>query len=106
MSSQEQLDNLTQQGFVLHQQGRLNEAEVIYLEVLKIKEDHFASLSLLGTLFTQSRRYQQALEYLHKALKINHDDLGSLINCGVANQELGYLDSALFNYDRAIAIDS
>ncbi len=103
--TQSQLDDLTQKGFALHQEGKLNAAETIYLEVLNKQDDHFACLYLLGGLLVQSRRYQQALEYLYKALKIRPDDLGSLINCGVANQELGYLDNALFNYDRAIAID-
>jgi Flp pilus assembly protein TadD len=44
----------------LHRQGRLRDAEKIYMRVLKAAPDHFDALNLLGTIKAQLGRIGEA----------------------------------------------
>ena len=100
-----QVASLTQKASVLHQQGNLAEAQVIYEQILKIQPNHFDALQLLGVLFAQIKKYSQAVEFLSKAIEINPNHAGAYNNRGIALKELKYFDDALASYDQAIAIN-
>ncbi len=48
-----------------HRDGDFKTAEILYLEVLKKKPEHFNGLMLLGILYIQLNQFQQALQKLN-----------------------------------------
>jgi tetratricopeptide (TPR) repeat protein len=48
------------QALACHQQGRLNEAQRLYTEILKVAPDNFDALHLLGVLLAQLGRLHEA----------------------------------------------
>ena len=95
---------LIQQALALHQQGKFNEAQVIYRRVLVIQPDYFDALQLMGALFLQTKQFIKAVEFLTKALRVNPHYAEAYSNLGVALMELNRLDEALINYEKAIRI--
>ncbi|NJD25847.1 MAG: tetratricopeptide repeat protein [Betaproteobacteria bacterium] len=94
------------EALVLHQQGRLDEADAIYQEVLQRDPDNFDAIQLRGTLAAQKGDYACALEYFQRVLAIKPDFAEVHCNRGNALKELKRFDEALASYDRAIAIKS
>ena len=72
-SLNEQLQAALQQGLALHQAGRLNEAQGIYMRILQANPAHFDSLHLLGVLFTQTGRDRKSTR-----LNSSHTDISRM----------------------------
>ena len=96
--------DLLQQGLALHNAGQLEQARVIYEEILKLNPKHFDALQLSGTIAAQTKQWDKALELLTDALKINTTNASVYNNRGVVLKELKRLDEALTSYDRAIEL--
>ena len=88
----------------LHQQGRLDQARAIYIEILQSQPQHFDALQLLATIAAQQKHSAAALEFFDQALKINPNHASSLNNRGNALRDLKRFDDALQSYDRALRI--
>ena len=58
----------------MHRGGWLDEAERIYAEILKVSSGHVEALSLLGVLYRQYGRPEDALRLIDKALAAAPDD--------------------------------
>ena len=54
-----------------HQQGNLQQAELIYHEVLQNEPDNPTALHSLGTIAYLAGKYEQAAELLNKAIEKN-----------------------------------
>ena len=93
-----------QSALALHQQGRLDQAEAIYREILRQEPRHFDALQLLATIAAQRGNFSAAVPLFDQALAIDPDHGGLLVNRGVALQELGRLEEALASYERALAL--
>lgn len=52
-----------------HQRGRLDRAEMLYRQILRVAPDHADTLYLLGTLYHQQGHHRQAVEHLQPALR-------------------------------------
>jgi len=100
-----QVASLVKKGMSLHQQGNLEEAQVIYEQILNSEPDHFDALQLLGVLFAQIKKYSQSVKLLSNALKINPNHPGTYSNRGISLKELRFFDEALSSFDQAIAIN-
>ncbi|MDI1277300.1 tetratricopeptide repeat protein [Methylobacter sp.] len=90
--------------FTLHQQGQIDQAEVIYQEILETQPQHFDALQLMATIAAHRKNSVVAVELFDKALKINPNHAGSLNNRGTALLDLKRLDEALDSYDCALKI--
>ena len=89
---------------MLHEQGQLDDAERLYIQVLAIKHDHFDALHLLGVLMHQRGRHEKALDLIAKALAINPRSADANANQARVFAALGQHEAALTSYDRARAL--
>ncbi|MET0945402.1 MAG: tetratricopeptide repeat protein [Flavobacterium sp.] len=65
------VDYLSDKGYVLIIQGKYNEALKLYLEIEKIKPNRYSTASNLGTLYELMGENQKAYDWIKKAIKIN-----------------------------------
>ncbi len=98
-------DAWLKEGFALHQQGKLAEAESIYTQVLRQLPTSFDALHFLGVLTLQTGRALRGVELIGKAIAINANFAPAHINLGNGFQALQRLEEALASYDRAIALE-
>src|SRR5215471_21475111 len=73
------------QGMALHRQGKLADAERCYSEVLQWQPNHFDALHLLGVIAHQTRRTEQGVELIKRAIALDpkvavaHSNLGAAL---------------------------
>jgi len=89
---------------VLHRQGRLAEAEKVYMRVLKALPDHFDALHLLGMIRLQNGKAGEAYRLIAAALKINPRSADALSNLGLVLHALKRDTDALASFDKALAL--
>ena len=87
-----------------HQAGRLDDAEQFYRRALALEPTHLQGLRLLARLFTETRRFDQALPLLEKALRVAPADAETHYRFGHALEGLGRNAAALAAYRRARAL--
>ena len=88
----------------LHQSGKVNEAQIIYLELLKDDpSDHLINF-LTGTSYLQLKNYEKAITYLDKSININQEFPHSYNSKGVVFSEMKKYEEAIKNYDKAILL--
>ncbi len=93
-----------QAAVVMHQQGRLEQAESLYQEILQSQPQHFDALQLLATIAVQRKNAAAAVELFEQALKIKPDSAEALNNRGAALRNLNRYEEALASYDHALKI--
>jgi predicted TPR repeat methyltransferase len=91
-------------GLARHQKGKLADAERIYGEVLHQQPNHFGALHLLGVIALQTRRTEQGVELIRKAIGLNAKVATAHSNLGNALKDLKRPEEALASYDKAIAL--
>ena len=93
-----------EKAFMLHQQGRLDEAERAYLELLQGNPRDARALHLLGLLSAQTGQAARAVNLIRRALR--HDPGRFLAHRDLGNVLLGSGDfaEAVASYDRALAL--
>jgi tetratricopeptide (TPR) repeat protein len=92
------------QGVALHQQGRFAEAELLYRDVLQQDPKSFEAMHLLGVIALQTRKPQQAVELIGKAIALNPAVPTAHCNLGSALTGLQRHAEALASFDKAIAL--
>ncbi|TDP03831.1 tetratricopeptide repeat protein [Flavobacterium sp. 245] len=65
------IDYLSDKGYVLIIQGKYKEALALYLNIEKIKPNRYSTASNLGTLYELMGENEKAYEWIKKAIKIN-----------------------------------
>ncbi len=99
-----QADQLFAQGLALHQQGKLAQAQTIYVEVLKVQPKHFDGLHLSGVIALQTNKNTLALDLIGQAIKLNPKIASAYSSRGNALQELKLFEAAVESHDKAIAL--
>ncbi len=92
------------QGFQLHRQGRLAEAEKLYTAVLSSHPSQFDALHLLGLLRHQQNRPAEAVQLLKRALDANPRSVAALADYGLVLQQLGRVEEAVDCLRKAVAL--
>lgn len=87
----------------LHQQGRLDQAEAFYQEILRSQPRHFDATQLLAMIATQRKDSARAVDLFDSVLRINPDHAESHNNRGIALLDLKRPEDALVSYERALA---
>ena len=80
----------------------LRRAESIYRQVLDIDDRHVAANNLLGLLCLQSRRPDDAVNYISVALTEKPDDAQAHSNLGLALKDLGRYEEAASHFQQAL----
>jgi hypothetical protein len=101
---QAQLSALFNQGLVLHQQGQLTQAKLIYEQVLAKQPQHLDALFLSGVIAARSKNPTLAVELISEAIAIKPDHAEAHSILGIALKDLERETEAIASYDRAIAI--
>jgi protein O-GlcNAc transferase len=86
-----------------HQAGRLNDAEQLYRQVLKLDARHVDALHLLGVLSHQVGRNDAAVELIGQAIASDGRVAAFHNNLGNALRAQGQLVQAAASYQRALA---
>jgi tetratricopeptide (TPR) repeat protein len=99
------INNALQLAFQYHQQGNLQQAELIYKNILKSSPHNYHVLNCLGNVLQEQHRYDDAIEFYQKAIMLNPNDFRTYYNLADAFFEKGELEKAIFNYKEALKIN-
>lgn len=88
-----------------HQAGQLQQAEVLYRQVLSAQPDNPDALHLLGVIAFQVGRHGAAIELIGRAIAGNGKNSDYHQNLGNALQVSGRFDEAIAAYRRALDIN-
>ena len=82
-------DDLFQKATLAHSKNNLDEAEHLYVKILKNNSDNHQIHFLLGTLFLQKKIAKKALSHLKKVESHDKNNPHLLMNLGLAYKEIG-----------------
>ncbi|MDP3355017.1 MAG: tetratricopeptide repeat protein [Polaromonas sp.] len=88
----------------LHQQGQLDQAGLLYQQILQAQPQHFDALQLSATIAMQQKKSTAAVALFDQALKIQPRHAAALNNRGNALRDLGRGAEALESYEKALKI--
>ena len=99
------VQNIIETAFELHKQGKLDEAQKLYLQILNKNPNDLNALNLLGMLKTQKKDFESAIYYLEKACKLTEDYFDIFFNLALAYKNNGQIEKAIQNYEKALSIE-
>ena len=79
----------------LHKKGQINDAEKIYLDLLKLYPNNSSLTQLLGTLYLQKKNYDLSEKYLLSSLDITPDNPISLNNLGLLKKQTHKIEKSI-----------
>jgi predicted O-linked N-acetylglucosamine transferase (SPINDLY family) len=94
-----------EQALDLHRQGRLDDAERVYLSILAQLPRHFDTVHMLGVLHHQRGEHDAARELLRRAINIDAHVADAHSNLGFVLQALKRQDEALASFDLALRLN-
>ena len=83
------------QAIIFHQEGKFEEAERLYREILKTQPEHLDANNNLGIVLASRGKLKQAKEYYKKAIVLNPDFVFAYNNLGNVLKGLGELKRVL-----------
>jgi tetratricopeptide (TPR) repeat protein len=98
------LQQLRDQAFLHHQQGKLVEAESLYREILAQSPDDAHAFYLLGLVDLQRGRNETAVAHMQQAIRLKPDFAEGHNNLGHALRTMGRMDEALASIRQAIRL--
>ena len=98
------MQDVYNQALVLHQRGKLVEAEQLYRQVLAVDARMLAARQMLGVLQVQQGRLDEAFATTQSALALNPRHAGVLVNAGNILNLMGRFAESLDHYDRALVL--
>ncbi len=89
--------------FELHQQGKLTNARDLYNEILNEDPENHEILDLLGVLYMQAEKYDEAQKYIKKAIEI-HPEIYYLENLAKLYFQTKNFENAIEIYELLVKI--
>lgn len=105
-SSQSSTVEQLQQALAHHQAGRLQQAEMLYRDILAREPGHPDALHLLGAIAHQLGQHEQAVSLIELAIRAQPRAPAYYNNLGEALTALTRLDEAIAAYARALSLAS
>jgi predicted O-linked N-acetylglucosamine transferase (SPINDLY family) len=94
----------SRQAVALHQQGRLQEAEQLYLEIIRKNPTIVGPRYMLGVLRLQQGNAPEAVELMAPSARVNPDDVATQMNFAMALRAAGRMSEALTHFQRAATL--
>jgi len=88
----------------LHISGKIDDAQAIYLKLLKKNSGGSGLLFLIGSTYVQLRNFQKAKIYLNSSIKLNNNFAESYNSRGIIFAEEKNYKNAIEDYDKAISL--
>jgi tetratricopeptide (TPR) repeat protein len=88
-----------------HQEGKIDIAQELYNQVLKINPNHEAALNNLGAVFKKLGQIQKAKDCIEKAIEVNSNYLDAHYNLGTIFVKLKDYQKAKDCFEKAIKIN-
>jgi tetratricopeptide (TPR) repeat protein len=88
-----------------YKEGRLEEAERLYGEVLRANPDNVDALRMMGTIALSASRFDEAERYLRRAISEAPDFVGAIIDRGRALKEQSRFEAAIGCFRNAIEME-
>ena len=104
-ANEEMLGSIIGQANQLHRSGELRKAETLYRQVLHFDKDHVVANNLLGLMCIQTRRFDEAVKHIERALKVAPDDAQAQANLGVALKEVGRPEDAAKHLEESLRLE-
>jgi len=101
MKSEELLFNEAKK---LHINGKIKDAQVIYLQLLKTNSKNSNLLFLLGTTYLQLKDFSKGKEFLNTSINLNNSFPESYNSRGIIFAEEGDYLNAIKDYDKALSL--
>jgi protein O-GlcNAc transferase len=98
------IEEIWQNAIAHHRSGRLEVAQLLYLQVLSQQPGCIAALQNLGAIACQSQQFAIAITYYKKALEIDPSHIDTHTNLGQAFQSIGNLAEAIRHYEKILAL--
>ena len=98
------MDNKLKEALELHKNGKINEAEKLYFEILEKEPENADVLHLLGIISAQKEKFSEALIFLKKAVKINPKSQSFQNSLGNIYSKTGDYKKAVSHYKKALKI--
>ena len=94
------------QGVELHKQGRLADAERLYMSVLAARPDNIDAVQYLSLIRYDKGQYAEALQLTAKAMQMRAPSPQILVHHGLVLNALNRPEEALESFDRALKMKS
>ncbi len=88
-----------------YKEGRLEEAEQLFGEVLRANPDNVDALRMMGTIALSASRFDEAERYLRRAISEAPDFVGAIIDRGRALKEQSRFEAAIGCFRNAIEME-
>lgn len=96
---------LFEQGLQLNQNGRVQEAKILYEESITLDPKNFDALNLLGVIYFQEGENNNALTLIDKSILIEPNNEYAHINKGCILKNIGNFNEAINCFKKAIEIN-
>src|SRR5579872_2441916 len=83
-SAGQSIENLAARAEQFENEGKWQEAESAYREILKIDPRSIAALNRLGAIAVHQQQFRAGIEYYKQALDLNPAEFGTNVNLGIA----------------------
>jgi tetratricopeptide (TPR) repeat protein len=101
MTEQEAL----KEAYKLHQEGRVDEAEKLYVELCTLSPRNADAHNRLAGLYLQTGKFFQAVIFLQKAAELDPSRASFQANLGMAYSRLGEKEKAAACYDKSVSLN-
>ena len=101
----QKVEQLLQQGYDAVNARRVEEAESIFRQVIKIDPNNAEAYYNLGIALGQQRKLEEAVANFQQAIKLNPNNAGAYYNLGIALGQQRKLEEAVANFQQAIKLN-
>ena len=97
--------NNLKDAIILHKSGKLEEAKTLYEKFFEKDSTNFEIINLLGAIYLQLKKYDQAIIFFKKAININPNHHSLYNNLAVAYKEIEKYNDAIESLRKAIKLN-
>jgi protein O-GlcNAc transferase len=94
-----------QSAFENYQAGNLQQAEIIYKEILNLQPNNLDVIQKLANILQDKGQIDEAIDYYQKAINLKPNDFGFYYNLADAFLEKGEIEQAILNYKETLRIN-